>query len=297
MLPGHEDASKAVAIALRALERRLVQLVDAIVHEAPRIALSGEASAPQRLRRVCDAYATIDLAQEDAPNQSAVCVGVVGGSRELIALAGAVNSDKAALKACCVPLQGRRVRVPLRRGDGQDPARAIPLTRAILRSMQRSDLNLLAAYRRIPVLPCAPERVVYTEARTRAVYRMSRVEVLAMLANSGRPGAEQDIARVRTVRDRWFGLAREHYANVRANLWLSRGDAEDRARIQVAAELPLLFHLRTSRRWPTIVFPARPRTAPAEAPPRARAGRLQAPPFLQTLPVYRYRGRDPKPAA
>ena len=39
---------------------------------------------------------------------------------------------------------------------GPSPTKAIPVIKVILRNIQRSDLNLLAAYRKIPILSAPP---------------------------------------------------------------------------------------------------------------------------------------------
>ena len=213
----------------------------------------------------------------------------MGASRDIVRLAETVNGAKARLKRTCVPLQGRRVRVPIRDPEGLVRTKALPLTRVILRSLQRSDLNLLAAYRKIPILAVNPAKIVYTEALTRSVYRKSRADILDMLENSGQPGAAEDRARVRATRDRWFALVRDHYANFRANVWFQGLDRRGRGRVQLAAELPLIFALREHGTWPEIVYPEpRDELAPGEAP-RVRVGRLEAAPLLTAVPVYRYR--------
>jgi hypothetical protein len=57
--------------------------------------------------------------------------------------------------------------------------------------------------------------------------------------------------------------------------------------VQVSAELPLLYPLGRSKDIPEIKYPepeagTRPET-------RQRTGKLEDTPFLETLPVYRYR--------
>ena len=97
------------------------------------------------------------------------CVAsLIHASRKDLNRAHAVNAAKAALKAVCAPLQGIRIRIPVK--DHPTPTKAIPAIRVILRNIQRSDLKLLAAYRRIPILGKPPSTVTYTRANTRAVY-------------------------------------------------------------------------------------------------------------------------------
>ena len=112
------EHATAIAEALRNVERRLKQLVDAIAHGVPSVSTREGGSAAAQLQQVCDAYATIDLEMDDEPNQSVVCLGVIGATRDANRLAEAANGAKARLKATCVPLQGRRVRVPVRDPEG-----------------------------------------------------------------------------------------------------------------------------------------------------------------------------------
>jgi hypothetical protein len=79
----------------------------------------------------------------------------------------------------------------------------------------------------------------------------------------------------------------EHYTNVRANIWFHGLDARSRGRVMVSAELPLLYPLGRSRELPEIRYPE------PEGIGRTtiivRTGKLEDQPFLETLPVYRYR--------
>src|ERR1700730_4658326 len=75
---------------------------------------------------------------------------------------------------------------------GPSPTKAIPVIRVILRNIQRSDLNLLAAYRKIPILDAPPSTVTYTRANTRSVYRKTVEEIAEMLANLTSPAAIAD---------------------------------------------------------------------------------------------------------
>lgn len=61
----------------------------------------------------------------------------------------------------------------------------------------------------------------------------------------------------------------------------------NRGRVQVSAELPLLHPLGRSKEIPDIKYPEAEEGA--SLPARKRAGKLEPEPFLDTLPVYRYR--------
>jgi hypothetical protein len=208
-------------------------------------------------------------------------------SADVLKRAEAVNTAKATFRAICTPLKQIRMRVPIKGEDG--PTKAIPVIRVILRNIQRSDLNLLAAYRKIPILGAPPVTITYTRARTRSVYRKSIDELCQMLTLMEGPKAATDRARLSTLdpKDKYLALTKAHYDKIRANITYSRLDYRGRGRIQLAAELPLLY---TAGRWPTppeVRYPA-PADESAEKPRRSRQSELEETPFLESIPAYRY---------
>jgi hypothetical protein len=72
----------------------------------------------------------------------------------------------------------------------------------------------------------------------------------------------------------------------RANVLYSRLDPKGRGRIQISAELPLIY--ATGRRTdpPEVHFPVEAENE--DKPQRIRESKLEAAPFLHALPVYRY---------
>jgi hypothetical protein len=79
------------------------------------------------------------------------------------------------------------------------PTKAVQAIRVLLRNIQRSDLNRLAAYRKIPLLKATPASVTFTRANTRAVYRKSVEEIDEMLVNLGAPTSLEDRQRLATL--------------------------------------------------------------------------------------------------
>lgn len=280
-----EHERMAVASALRRLERSLAQLSAALAHDQGLwLRLEGEPQCGLVIRRVCEAYSAIELQADDTPGKSVVRLGVVGAGPDTIALAEHVNESKLALKAVCAPLQRVRTRIP--EGSG---TRALPLIRVILRSLQRSDLNLLAAYRRIPILGAVPASVAYTRARTRSVYRKTVEALLAALEHSDSPRAIADRARLVALPAAvtHLALVRDHYENIRANVTYDGLDRRGRCRTQVAAELPLLYPLRRQTMAPRVTFPL-PLDEQRLTALRQRRSKLEPRPFLVALPVFRY---------
>ncbi len=277
---------QAVARALGSLEACIERLVDALAHDPVWICVEGTSGQRAALQRVCDSYSAIDYGVEDAVGSSVVCLGVVGVSTDVLKRAVAVNEAKAGLKQVCVPLQRVRTRIPVK-ADG--PTKAVPAIRVILRNIQRSDLNLLAAYRKIPLLDAPPLSVTYTRARTRAVYRKSIEEIYGLLAPLEGPTAAADRARLETLgpQDRYLALTRQHYENVRANIVYTRLDRRGRGRMQIGAELPLLYATGRHHAAPEVNFPIAGANQ-SDQPRRIRQSVLEPQPFLKSIPAFRY---------
>ncbi len=285
MLPDeYEQVRLRVAAGVRALERALSELTTALSHRETWIC--GQAATERANRQaICDAYATIDLGMEDAPNQSVVVLGAAAVDRTVLKLAEQVNQLKAELRTECAPLQRIRRRVPRKEGGTE----AIPVVRAILRSIQRSELNLLAAYRKIPILGAQPISIAYTRARTRAVYRKTVAQIGDLLQQSDAPAAVRDRARLEGLRasETHLALVRDHYENIRANIVYDGLDRRGRGRIMISAELPILFLQKTGAAPPRIQFPEDVADGgkPARKPRRSL---IEPEPWLESLPVHRY---------
>ncbi len=274
-----------VARALSEVDARLDQLVAALAHDPISIELDTGDDAVSPIRRACEAYSAINYRMDEAVGEAAICVGVIGVGPDVLQLAQAVNIAKAELKRICAPLQGIRVRIPVK--GGESPTEAIPAIRVILRSIQRSDVNLLAAYRKIPVLTTPPASITLTRANTRSVYRKTVEEIDTLLMNLNGPTALADRHRLTTLdrQDPYLALARKHYENIRANVLYRHLDPRGRGRIQIAAELPLLYPVKRRLDPPKVRFPLSPEAAPTEL---KRKPKLEPHPFLKSLPVFRY---------
>jgi hypothetical protein len=274
-----------VARGLNAVEASLALLVNALAHSAVSIEAEPTADEESPIRRVCEAYSTINYRMDDEVGLSVVCLGVIGANAEILRLAEAVNRAKANFIVVCAPLQDIFTRIPVK--DETSPTRSVPLIRVILRNLQRSDLNLLAAYRNIPILGAPPASVTYTRANTRAVYRKSLEEIDELLQNREGPAATADRQRLETLdrRETHLALVKARYQNIRANVLYARLDTRGRGRIQISAELPLLYAKNRRVVSPEVRFPA---SGDPANPSRARQPRLEPVPFMHSIPVYRY---------
>ena len=125
------------------------------------------------------------------------------------------------------------------------------------------------------------------------MYRKTVDEIADMLSNIHSSTATADSERLATLDRRvtHLALVRCRYENIRANVLYARLDPSGRGRIQITAELPLIYATgaRSGRRTeaPEVHFPTDTNTS--AQPKRERKSRLEAEPFLRSLPVFRYR--------
>ena len=272
-----------VAKTLSILESALERLVEALSHRPVTATIDGTTTDRSAVRRACEAYSAIDYEMDDEIGDSVVCLGVIGAQTDVVKRAQAVNAAKAQLKALFAPLQRVRIRVPVKGST----TKAIPALRVILRHIQRSDLNVNAAYRKIPILAASPATVTYTRANTRSVYRKTVEQIADMLSNVSSPAAIADRERLRNLdrRTTHLALVRYRYENIRANILYARLDPKGRGRIQISAELPIIYAVGRSTEAPEVQFPAE---ADDSKPKRTRASLIEADPYLHSLPIYRY---------
>jgi hypothetical protein len=104
-----------------------------------------------------------------------------------------------------------------------------------------------------------------------------------------RPQAAADRARLATLgpKDKYLALTKAHNDNIRANITYSRLDSRGRGRVQLAAELPLLYTAGRRPTPPEVNYPA-PADELANQPRRTRQSELEAEPFLLSISAYRY---------
>ena len=273
-----------IAKALLHVETTLERLIDALSHRPVIASIDGTTTMGAAIRRACEAYLSINYEMQDQIGDSVVCLGVIGAQSDVVKRAQAVNAAKAELKALFAPLQRVRIRVPVKGST----TKAIPALRVILRHIQRSDLNVNAAYRKIPILAVPPATVTYTRANSRSVYRKTVDEIADMLSNINSSTAIADRERLLSLDRRitHLALVRYRYENIRANILYSRLDLKGRGRIQISAELPLIYATARRSELPEVHFPVGAECTTKSK--RIRESKLEPEPFLRSLPVYRY---------
>lgn len=270
-----DDHKPAVLAAIAAIDQRLEALAKEISHHFITAIAEGHADAASAAAAIGAIYGKVRYGQNENPGTAEALCGAIGLRREGIEIASQVNTAKDDLRRLCTQLQKEFIQVPA--GTGKKGTETLPLLRALLREVGQSDLNLVASYRRITILPGAPTLIAFTRAKTGSVRSISRTEALKHLR--GRPSA----AIVESLpADTPLALVQSVRPNLRANVRIDDHDSGTYTRMQVIAQMPLLYCTNEGSGTPIVRFPLLQEIA------RARS-RLLEPPIVDTPRIYRYR--------
>lgn len=260
-----------IAKSLRDLESKLSRFAVALRHEAnPAIVFEPgfdrhgqlvryrELGAGPACDRAVDAFQKIEYGMEDPINESIKCYGALGVSKRLISDALLINRAKSAFKATMQPVARKRVRVTVKNALGEPTVALKNLSNVVLRRIQKSSINILAAYREIPILEETPYSIQLMQTRTRSVPRKTAAELLNLLADREDSLAAADRDRLEALDPNEYLVSpKERYPRMRAHVFYRRRDPEgDPAREIVMAELPVLFPIRARVRPPEVTRPA-----------------------------------------
>jgi len=232
-----------------------------------------------------DALGTIDYAVDAPKNRSIQCFGIIGVPMRLILDAKRINQAKDALKEAIKPISKHQVRIPEENTKRQ-------LIRVILRQLQSSSVNLQAAYRKIPLVDEPVKQIRLMNIRTRTVANRT-VQSLRDELNVA-PGAKglADLERLSALpASEYLAHPTDHYERVRAKILLqrckvvpSRPSLKTPVRIDMPAELPVLFPVSASSVPPEVIGPKPWEQKDTEFVPRTR---LEAEPVVKSLKFYR----------
>ena len=238
-------------------------------------------------RLMTDALSGYRYEVDDVENTAPVFLGVVGGNSSMMQKAHIVNFEKIALKALCGLIKGKRMRVQVKDGQGGYKLENKNLVRVILAHIQESDINLLAAWRTIPILKAQPKLIAFSATQSRAVYKKEKEEIKQMLDDSRDVRARDDLGIIRSMKDSHFALAMPRYPRYRANVKYVGLDKQNKGRTSLTVSLPILYSGERLKEAPNVKFPR----DKAESSVRKRRASISEQPILASLPVHRYKER------
>lgn len=257
-------------------ERGLLPIEPAVVYlpkktaDADSLAHDYQTLKPAASRReAAEGFTDFSYAHGDTKNQSRKCFGVLGAPKYVIDKAVQLNHAKDALKGAVQPIANYRIQV--RRGENIDPAlpRHREVSTELLRQVGKADLNLLAAYRHVPIIDEPVHAIRFLITRTRSVPRISVRELKEKAKN--RPDLLDRLDAIPGLGEDEFLLApKKRYSRMRAKVLLQRKQHENpkqRVQLIVSAEQPILFLMeKADSRWPDIKAPGST-VAKRRAPP------------------------------
>lgn len=284
----YEESRAAVAGGVEALEEALKALSKAMSSADMEINVQGVGEKRRAVRQVCASYRALETLDDDEGEGDDGVLGVVGVPADVLARAKAVNAAKDRLKEVCKPLATRRKELPVTDEEGNTEVRVFYWMKLILEDIGRPKLNLMRAYRHIPILAARPLRVGYVNTISRSVYRRDKEELIHRLSRSRAEGAEEDIARLLALpgRERFLMEERNSHASVRANVLTEVKDSARNERKMIQARMPILYPLGRGGNPPVVSYPGE--SGPAYNADYVRARKTQADAYLDTLRVYRY---------
>jgi hypothetical protein len=246
-------------------------------------------------RAAAEAYSQLDYLDEQLPNQSLKCYGIVGVPRRLINLAKRINTAKDELREAIAPVANRRVKIYGKNATGEQEQLVRELTTVILRQIQSSSVNLLAAYRELPIIDEPVDQIHFMLTRTRSVPRKTaqwvREKIMGDRSESElSPDAKDDLAALANIPDNEYLVCpKPPRTCMRAHVFLRRMEPNEknnnkleRVRRIISADLPILFPMTATSVAPTVVAPKKPN--PDRKHP---ASRIEANETVKTLHFFR----------
>lgn len=246
-------------------------------------------------RAVADAYSQLDYLDEQLPNQTLKCYGIVGVPRRLINLAKRINTAKDELREAIAPVANRRVKIYGKNATGDQELLVRELTTVILRQIQSSSVNLLAAYRELPIIDEPVDQIHFMLTRPRSVPRKTakwiREKIIGERSeNELSPDAKDDLAALAGIPDdEYLVCPKPPRTCMRAHVFLRRREPNEknnnkleRVRRIISADLPILFPMTATTVAPTVIEPKKPN--PNRKHP---ASRIEANETVKTLHYFR----------
>lgn len=234
-------------------------------------------------QRASTAIQQLEYQLDDRVNRSIRCYGIVGVPRRLLNDAKNINRLKDELKATIAPISNRRVKIEGKDENGNRTLLVRQLTTVLLRQIQFSSVNLLAAYRELPIIEEPVDEFQFMLTNTRSVPRKTVAELRNQLSKRKDALSIADLECLASLpAGEYLVSPKAYYERMRAHVFFQRMEGTERARGIVSAELPILFPMTARSTRPKVVEPKLP-TAKRKHPP----ARIEEKPFIQTFPFYR----------
>lgn len=210
------------------------------------------------------AYCTLELGPHDPVNKPIRCPGVIGvREQRIIDHAVEINRLKSQLKFEFQQVVNHRITVVKKDDRGRDVIDKIPAALFIMRQLQESSLNRLAAYRQIPLIrtgakdphPPTPIRVRFTESSVRRLDKATVAELRAEAIARDRKDSIKKLDASRIPSNEYLFHPEKHYRRVRANLTFPGASPKAKMAKHYMGEMPILFLMNRKLANPVVTGP------------------------------------------
>lgn len=219
-------------------------------------------SPKEGLRRAAMAYEQLAYRANEAANRSVRCYGAIGVPLKLIKEAKQLNGAKDALKEALAPLGGRTKRVKVKEANGTESYQMRDLVTVMMRSIQSGRVNLLAAYRHIPVFDEQVRSIAFHHIIATSVEQKTAGELMDKIAEGNYKDRQHDIAKLAKLpEDEPLSCRKNGHGRLTVRITATRhyvNEETGRKRLvttTMPAELPVLFPIHPNWPVPDISLP------------------------------------------
>jgi hypothetical protein len=278
-----DEKTVLVGNALRNLESALAGLDELLSTDHSWVSIDGESTSSGAMAKVRTALTEMDDDESRDRKSIPGCRGIVAVTPRVIVAAQRVNAAKVELKAACTTLRGpTSVKRPDH--DGHLNWVRIYRQRLAVTALGRPNLNLFAAYRKIPILTGQPRRVRFSFTASYMIRSMPREVIASRLQRIDDPDSIEDLLRVQRLpqSETTLALLKTPLPFAHATVSFDGFDAQGRCHLFLVTAMPILY--LAAGPAPTVYY-ARPRTRP---PRRSPARAICPDQYLKTMRVHRY---------
>lgn len=268
--------------ALQNLDAALACLDDLLTTDYRWVSAEGETSPSTAMAKIRAVYALIE--GEHMPDQRALpgCRAIFAVTRNVVAAACRLNVAKAELQSACKGLSRRRS-IGRSHWNGRVTYVRSSLSLA-LEAIGRPNLNMFAAYRRVPILTGAPLRAAFSTRQCYTVYRTPRDTIAKRLRGRCDADSIEDLGRIQQLPQ--FEARLALLTNVRpfsnAHIRFDGFDTGGRTYIDILTEMPIIYAAGSAP--PEVAY-----SVDGGGPARKAKERAVCPDqYLKTLRVHRY---------
>ena len=275
-----------------------VSTKDAALGKTPELIGFKKPVAPKRgLALAAAAFGELEHQGDEKDSRSVRCYGAIGVPMRLIREAEKVNLVKDEFREALKPLAGRTMRALVRNAKGTAEPRTRDLATVMMRRIQSARVNLLAAYRHIPVYNEQVQTLAFYHVRSRSVEKKTAEQLIDMLASKHYAFAHSDIVQLRKIpSDEPLSRRKEDYGRISVRVKAARRYRhEETGRLRAVtdtmpAELPFLYPTHTSWADPEIKLPSFKRYENKPGQPRkGRRKELEPEPYIRSMAFHRKR--------